>query len=338
MLNLRKAVVLGTGMCLPEKRLTNHDLEKMVDTTDEWIVTRSGIHERRIVEPNQKLSDIAIPAARMAIQNSGIPVEKIGAIILATFTPDRPISPTACIIQDKLGCKKAAAFDLEAACSGFIYATTIGAHLIAAGTYDYVLVIGADILSKVIDFTDRNTCVLFGDGAGAYVLGPASDDKEGIFDFILGADGSGAGNILIPAGGTELPTSEETVRNRQHFVKINGKEVFKFSTKIVGELIEEVLTRNSLKLDDISLIIPHQANIRIIEYAAKRLNCPIEKFFVNLGKYGNTVAGTFPICTHEALQEGRIKENDLVLLVGFGGGLTYGLIALRWGKSGLRPR
>ncbi len=328
----RRAAILGTGIFLPEKRLTNADLEKMVDTTNEWIVTRSGIHERRIVEPHQKLSDIAVPAAEMAIRNAGITPDKIGAIILATFTPDRQISATACVIQHRLGCKNAAAFDLEAACSGFIYASNIATHLVAMGTYDYVLVIGADILSKVIDFTDRNTCVLFGDGAGAVVFGPATGG-EGVFDLLMGADGGGAEHIVIPAGGTEMPTTAETVQKRLHYVKINGKEVFKFSTKIVGDIIEQVLTRNKMSLNDVSLIIPHQANIRIIESAAKRFDCPMEKFFVNLDKYGNTVAATIPICIHEALQQKRIREGDNVLLVGFGGGLTWGLVALKWGKT-----
>jgi len=332
MRQLRKSTIIGTGLYLPEKRLTNADLEKMVDTSNDWIVTRSGIRERRIVEPHQKLSDIAIQAAQMALDNAGISPDKIGAIILATFTPDRLISATACVIQHKLGCTKAAAFDVEVACSGFIYATTIASHFIAAGTYDYVLVIGADILSKVIDFTDRNTCVLFGDGAGAVVLGPSPSEDEGIFDTLLGADGSGSEHIIIPAGGTSMPTTLKTVEERQHYVKINGKEVFKFSTKIIGDMIEEVLGRNNLKLDDVCLIIPHQANIRIIESAAKRFGCPMEKFFMNLDKYGNTVAGTIPICLHEALHEKRIKQGDLVLLAGFGGGLTWGLVALRWGK------
>lgn len=330
MRTLRRSTILGTGMFLPERRLTNQDLEKIVDTTDEWILTRTGIKERRIVEPHQKLSDIAAPAAEMAMRNAGITPDQVGLIILATFTPDRLISATACILQEKLGCKNAAAMDVEVACSGFIYATTVAHQFIATGTYDYVLVIGADILSKVIDFSDRNTCVLFGDGAGAIVLGPAKAE-EGIFDTLLGAQGSGACHIVIPAGGTELPTSEETVRNRDHFVKINGKEVFKFSTKIVGDMVDQILHRNSLTLDDIDLIIPHQANIRIIEYAAKRFNCPMDKFFVNLDKYGNTVAGTIPICLHEALQQQRIREGSIVLLVGFGGGLTFGTVALRMG-------
>ena len=317
-------------MHLPEKRLTNFDLEKMVDTTDEWIFTRSGIRERRIAEPSEKTSDLAVKAGEMALKNSGISPDKIGAILLATFTPDRPISATACIVQKRLGCVNAAAMDIEAACSGFVYSASLASSLIASGMCDYVLVIGADILSKVIDFTDRNTCVLFGDGAGAVVFGPAQGD-EGVFDCVMGADGGGAEHIIIPAGGTEMPTTAETVEKRLHYVKINGKEVFKFSIQIVGEMIEKVLERNNMKLDDISLIIPHQANIRIIESAAKRFECPMEKFFVNLDKYGNTVAGTIPICLHEALEQGRIKKGDNVFLVGFGGGLTWGTLAMKWG-------
>ncbi len=332
MQTLRKANIIGTGMCLPEKRLTNADLEKMVDTTDEWIITRSGIKERRIVEADQTLSDLAVPAAQMAMKNAGVTPDQIGVIILATFTPDRPISSTACIIQHKLGCKNAAAFDVEVACSGFVYASTLAKNFIATGMYDYALVIGADILSKVIDFTDRNTCVLFGDGAGAVVFGVSTNEEEGVFDVLLGADGGGADHIMIPAGGSSMPTTVKTVEERLHFVKINGKEVFKFSTKIVGDMIEQVLTRNNMKLDDVDLIIPHQANIRIIESAAKKFGCPMEKFFINLDKYGNTVAATIPICIHEALQQGRIKQGSTVLLAGFGGGLTWGVIAMKYGK------
>jgi len=332
MRTLRQATILGTGIYLPEKRLTNSDLEKMVDTTDEWIVTRSGIRERRLVEPGQKTSDIAILAAEMALRNSGIRPDQISGVLLASFTPDRPISATSAVIAHKLGCKNAAACDIEVACSGFVYTTTIASNFIATGMMDYVLVIGADILSKVIDFTDRNTCVLFGDGAGALVLGPATKPGEGIFDALLGADGGGSENITIPAGGTEMPTTAETVEKRLHYVKINGKEVFKFSTRIIGDMIEQVLSRNNLTLDDVKLIIPHQANIRIIESAAGRFKCPMDKFFVNLDKYGNTVAATIPICLHEALQAGRIKEGDLVLLAGFGGGLSWGTVALRWGS------
>ncbi|HPG57145.1 MAG TPA: beta-ketoacyl-ACP synthase III [Candidatus Wallbacteria bacterium] len=330
MRSLRRAKIMGTGMYLPEKRLTNADLEKMVDTTDEWIVTRSGIKERRIAEPNQAVSDLAVPAAQMALKNAGVTPEQIGCVILASFTPDRTISATACIIQHKLGCKNAGAFDIEVACSGFIYATTLGRSLIETHVCDYVLVIGADILSKVIDFTDRNTCVLFGDGAGAVVLGPSASEDEGIFDVLLGADGGGADHITIPAGGTQMPTTVKTVEDRLHYVKINGKEVFKFSTKIVGDMIEQVLTRNNLTLDNVKLIIPHQANIRIIESAAKRFNCPMDKFFINLDRYGNTVAGTIPIGLHEALGEGKINKGDIVLLAGFGGGLTWGLVAMKW--------
>ncbi|MEZ7891411.1 MAG: beta-ketoacyl-ACP synthase III [Candidatus Wallbacteria bacterium] len=329
---LRQANIIGTGCYLPEKKLTNADLEKMVDTSDEWIITRSGIKERRIAASDQKVSDMAVEAAKMALKNANIEPEKIGAIILASFTQDRLISSTACVIQQKLGCKNAAAFDIEVACSGFVYGVTIGKNFIATGMYDYVLVIGADILSRVIDFTDRTTCVLFGDGAGAVVLGP-STGSEGIFDTLLGADGSGAEHITIPAGGSAMPTTAQTVADRMHYVKINGKEVFKFSTKIVGDMIDQVLTRNNVKLADVKLIIPHQANIRIIESAAKRFECDMEKFYVNIDRYGNTVAATIPIGLHEALAEGRIKEGDIVLLAGFGGGLTWGLVAMRWGKT-----
>lgn len=329
--SIRWSQIIGTGIYLPEKKLTNFDLEKMVDTSDEWIYTRTGIKERRIVEPHQKLSDIAIPAAQMALKNANIPPEKIDMIILATFTADRPISATACLIQEKLGCVNAAAFDIEVACSGFVYALSIAHQFIATRTMNYILVIGADILSKFLDFTDRASCVLFGDGAGACVVGPSEDPNTGIFDLLLGADGSGYEHIRILGGGSEHPASEDTVKNRMHYIQMNGKEVFKFSTRIVGDMIEKVLKKNNLNLDDVSLIIPHQANIRILESAANRFNCPMSKFYTNLEKYGNTVAGTIPICLHEALLEKKIKKGDTILLVGFGGGLTYGLVALRWG-------
>jgi len=328
---LRKAVVSGTGISLPDKVLTNQDLEKIVETTDEWIITRTGIKERRQIPENQTLLELSIPAARQAIANAGLTPDDIDLIIYATFTPDYQVPATACLLQDKLGCTKAGAFDLQAACTGFVYASSVACQFIAASTYDHVLVIGGDVTTRILDFTDRNSCVLFGDGVGATVYSPATGD-QGVFDSILGSNGSGGEYIMIETGGSARRPTEEMIRNREHYLKINGKEVFKFSTKIVGDIIEEILNRNELTLDDIALIIPHQANIRILESAAKRFNCPIDKFYVNIDRYGNTVAASIPLALHDALKEGRIKENDIVMFVGFGGGLTYGAMPIKWGS------
>ncbi|MDD2998092.1 MAG: ketoacyl-ACP synthase III [Candidatus Riflebacteria bacterium] len=328
---LRRAVITGTGMSLPDHVVTNQDLEKIVDTTDEWIITRTGIRERRQIQEGQTLLELSIPAAKQAIANANLKPEEIDLIIFASFTPDYQVPATACMLQDRLGCIHAAAFDLQAACTGFVYASSVAMQFIATGNCNHVLVIGGDVTTRILDFTDRNSCVLFGDGVGAAVFSPAHGD-EGAFDSLLGAIGSGAEHIMIPVGGSARRPTEEAIRNREHYLKINGKEVFKFSTKIVGDIIDEMLTRNNLTLDDVALIIPHQANIRILESAAKRFNCPIEKFYVNIDRYGNTVAASIPMALHEALAEGRIKEGDIILLIGFGGGLTYGIMPIRWGK------
>lgn len=328
---LRKAVVSGTGISLPDKVLTNFDLEKIVDTTDEWIVTRTGIKERRQIPDDQTLLELSVPAAQQAIANAGLTPADIDLIIFATFTPDYQTPSTACLLQDKLGCTRAGAFDLQAACTGFVYGSTIASQFIANSVYNNILVIGGDVTTRILDFTDRNTCVLFGDGVGAAVYSPATGD-QGVFDQILGAIGSGGKYIMIETGGSAKRPTEELIRNREHYLKINGKEVFKFSTKIVGDILEDLLQRNNITLDDIALIIPHQANVRILESAAKRFNCPLDKFYVNIDRYGNTVAASIPLALHDALNEGRIKENDLVMFVGFGGGLTYGSMIMKWGN------
>ncbi len=328
---LRKAVVSGTGISLPEKVVTNFDLEKIVETSDEWIFTRTGIKERRQIPDGMTLLELSIPACKQAIANAGLTPDDIDLIIYATFTPDYQVPATACLLQDKLGCRKAGAFDLQAACTGFVYASSVACQFIATGLYNNILVVGGDVTTRILDFSDRNSCVLFGDGIGATIYS-AGENDEGAFDFLLGSIGSGGEYIMIPNGGSAQRPTVEAIQNREHYLKINGKEVFKFSTKIVGDMIEEVLQRNNLSLDDVALIIPHQANIRILESAAKRFNCPLEKFYINIERYGNTVAATIPIAIHEALQEGRIKQGDIILLVGFGGGLTYGIMPIRWGK------
>lgn len=331
MKKLRKAVVTGTGISLPDHIVTNDDLAKIVETSDEWIFTRTGIKERRHISDGETLLDLSIPACLQAIANAGLKPVDIDLIVFSTFTPDYQVPATACLLQDKLGCTRAAAFDLNAACTGFVYASSVATQFISTGMYNHILVVGGDVTTRILDFTDRNSCVLFGDGVGATVFSAATDDS-GAFDTMLGAIGSGAEYIMIPNGGSAHRPTEEALRNREHYLKINGKEVFKFSTKIIGDIIEDILKRNDLTLDDVALIVPHQANIRIIESAAKRFNCPIEKFYLNIERYGNTVAASIPIALHEALQEGRIKEGDIILLVGFGGGLTYGNMLIRWGS------
>lgn len=329
---LRKAVILGTGINVPDNVVTNDDLARIVDTSDEWIRTRTGINERRQILDGDSLFELSLPAAKQAIANAGVKPEDIDLIIFSTFTPDYQVPATACMIQNALGCSKAGAFDLQAACTGFVYGSVIAQQFVATGTYNNVLVIGGDVTTRILDFNDRNSCVLFGDGVGAAVFGPSENDDEGVFDSLLGAIGSGAEYIMLKNGGSMHRPTVEAIENREHYLIIAGKEVFKFSTKIIGDMIDEVLKRNNMTLDDIALIVPHQANIRIIESAAKRFNCPIEKFYVNIHKYGNTVAASIPLALHEALQEGRIKRGDNVILVGFGGGLTYGLQLIKWGK------
>ncbi|MEW6713241.1 MAG: beta-ketoacyl-ACP synthase III, partial [Candidatus Riflebacteria bacterium] len=319
------------GISVPDKVVTNDDLARMVDTSDEWIKTRTGIHERRIIPDGDSLFQLSLPAARQAIANAGLTPEEIDLIIFATFTPDYQVPATACMIQNALGCTKAGAFDLQAACTGFVYGSAIASQFVATGAYNNVLVIGGDVTTRILDFNDRNSCVLFGDGVGAAVFAPAKDNETGVMDNLLGSIGSGAEYIMIKNGGSMHRPTVEAIQNREHYLTINGKEVFKFSTKIVGDIIEEVLGRNNMTLDQISLIVPHQANIRIIESAAKRFDCPMEKFFVNIQKYGNTVAASIPLALHEALLEGRISKGDNIILVGFGGGLTYGVQLIKWG-------
>lgn len=326
-----RATITGTGMNLPSNTVSNLDLEKMVDTSDEWITTRTGIKSRRRILEGETLCDISLPAAQQAIDNAGLSPLDIDLIIFSTFTPDYQVPASACIMQDRLGCDKAAAFDLQAACSGFIYGSSVAAQFIQAGTYKNILLIGGDVTTRILDFEDRNTCVLFGDGVGAAVFS-ASEEGDGIFDSYLGAVGSGGKYITIPMGGSTYRPTIEGIKKKDHYLKINGKEVFKFSTKIVGDMMEEILTRNNLNLDDVSIIIPHQANYRILESAARRFKCPKEKFYMNIEKYGNTVAASIPIALHEALLEGKIKEGDIIFLIGFGGGLTYGILPIKWGK------
>jgi 3-oxoacyl-[acyl-carrier-protein] synthase-3 len=322
--------ILGTGSFVPERILTNQDLEQMVDTSDEWIRSRTGICQRRIAEPGTSTSVLGVKAGQKALEAAGIRPEEIDLIICATVTPDMLFPATACLIQAELGATSAAAFDLEAGCTGFTYALATGAQFVASGLYRYVLVIGAETLSTILDWEDRNTCVLFGDGAGAAVLGPVAEGY-GILGIDLGSRGSDAGLLTIPAGGSLKPATEETVRDKLHFVRMDGSEVFKFAVRIMGESVIKALGAAGLERGDIDFLVPHQANLRIVEASLKRLKLPIEKVMLNLDKYGNTSSASVPIALDEAVLEGRIKEDQVVVLVAFGAGLTWGSVVLRWG-------
>jgi len=326
---LRGAGIVGIGSFAPQKILTNFDLEKIVDTSDEWIVTRSGIRERHIVEDGTAASDLALEASKRALECAGLPAEKIDCVICATITGDMPFPATSCLIQDGLGAASAAAFDLQAGCSGWVYSLAVGSHFVQMGTYDHVLIVGVDILSRFTDWTDRATCVLFGDGAGAVVLGPTAPGT-GVLAASLGADGSGRELLKMEAGGSRLPASEETVRNGQHLIRMEGREVFKFAVRIMGEASIKALGMCGLTPEDVDLFVPHQANIRIIEAAAARLNLPDDKVFVNVQSYGNTSAASIPLALDEAYRLGRVKEGDVVVIVGFGAGLTWAAGVLKW--------
>lgn len=329
MQELRAVGILGTGKYVPEKILTNSDLEKMVDTNDEWIVSRTGIKERHIAAPDQATSDLAYEAAIKALESAGMTADQLDLIIIATVTPDTFFPSTACILQEKLGAKKAAAFDLSAACSGFVYSLATATNFIKTGMYNNALIIGADCLSRITDYTDRNTCVLFGDGAGAVIIGEVPEGR-GFLSFDLGAEGSGGHLLNLAAGGSRLPSSSQTIEDKQHFIYMNGREVFKFAVRVMGSATEAVLTKAGKTKEDIDLFVPHQANIRIIQSAMNRLDLPPEKCVINVDKYANTSAASIPLALVEAAEQGRMKEGDTVLMVGFGGGLTWGACVLVW--------
>ena len=328
-----KAVgIIGIGTYVPEKIMTNKDLESMVETSDEWIVDRTGIRERRIAAPDMATSDLASRAAQRALDDAGVTAEEIDLIIVATATPDMFFPSTACLVQANIKATNAAAFDLAAGCSGFVYAMVTGSQFIKAGLYRKILVIGAESLSKILDWTDRNTCVLFGDGAGAAVLAETTPGY-GILASQLGADGAGGDLLKLPAGGSRNPATAETVSQRMHFVHMSGNEVFKFAVKIMGEAALKALEEAGLSAADVDCLIPHQANIRIIQSAAKRLKLPMDKVMINVDKYGNTSAASIPIALEEAVHGGKIKQGDNVVLVGFGAGLTWASAVIKWGKE-----
>ncbi len=327
--NLRRSGILGTGSSLPEKVMTNYDLEKIVDTSHDWIVSRTGIHSRRIADENIATSDLSTEAAKQALERANIKAEQLDLIIVATVTPDMLFPSTACLVQSNLGAKNAAAFDLEAACSGFLYSVAIADQFIRTGVYNYVLVIGAETLSKIMNWKDRNTCILFGDGAGAVVLGP-TEEERGIMSTYLGADGNGGKFLSMPGGGSRNPASIQSIEQDLHYIHMEGNEVFKFAVRIMAEAAEKALDLCGLGVDDINYLVPHQANTRIITSAAKRLKLHMDKVYVNLDVYGNMSAASVPVALDEALMNGKIKKGDNVVLVAFGGGLTWGSCVIKW--------
>ncbi|WP_283214762.1 beta-ketoacyl-ACP synthase III [Paenibacillus sp. HWE-109] len=328
-MNLIPVGVLGTGKYVPERILTNQELETMVETNDEWIVSRTGIRERRIAAEGQATSDLCYEASLIAMASAGITADQLDLIIVATITPDMSFPSTACVLQEKLGAKKAAAFDLSAACSGFVYGLANASNFIATGTYKYALVIGADCLSRITDYTDRNTCILFGDGAGAVVIGEVPEER-GFKSFELGADGTGGPLLKIEGGGSRNPATQSSIDQRLHYIYMAGAEVFKFAVRIMGNAADEALRKAGWEKADIDLLVPHQANMRIIQASLNRLELTDDKCMINLDKYGNMSAASIPVALAEAAEQGRLNEGDRIVLVGFGGGLTWGASALVW--------
>jgi 3-oxoacyl-[acyl-carrier-protein] synthase-3 len=328
---MRRVRIAGLSTYVPGRVLSNADLEKLVETSDEWILQRTGIRERHIVEEGMATSDMAKEASLGAIRQAGITPRDVGFIVVGTTTPDTIFPSTACVLQAKIGATRSWGFDLGAACSGFTYALTVGAQMVATGAHDYSLVVGADTMSSIIDYRDRTTCILFGDGAGAAVLAPAGDDEPSIIDFAHEIDGSGGPALCMPAGGSRLPASHETVDNRLHYVKQDGQAVFKFAVRKTEEIARRVLERNGLRATDLDLFVSHQANRRIIKAAADRLGLPESKVVINLERFGNTTGATIPLALADAVREKKLQRGDLVLLASVGAGFTVGAVLLRWG-------
>ncbi len=334
-MTLRKptlARISGVGVAVPPKLLTNQDLEKMVETSDDWIVERTGIKQRHLVEHGVTTSDLAAEAALDVLKKTGVSPEDVELIIVATITPDMHLPATACLVQHKIGATRAWGFDLSIACSGFLYALQTGAQFVGNGVHKNVLVIGMEVMSSIIDYTDRATCIIFGDGGGACLLQPSPSEQEGCFgDFLFEVDGSGGDSLCVPAGGSKMPTSQETLDKRLHFVKQDGRAVFKYAVRKMPELCVNLLERNNLTGSDIDLFIPHQANLRIITASAERLGLPMEKVLVNINEYGNTTAGTLPLALDSALKRNLLKKGDLILFATMGAGLSAGAALARWG-------
>ncbi len=329
--NVRRARISSLATYVPPRTLTNADLERLVDTSDEWILQRTGIRERHIVDAGVATSDLAAEAAREAIRRAGLTPDDIDFIVVGTTTPDMMFPSTACLVQTKIGAPHAWGFDLGAACSGFTYALTTAAELVAAGGSQHALVIGADVMSSIIDYTDRTTCVLFGDGAGAVVVEAADEDGIGIIDFENFVDGSGGAALCMPAGGSLRPASKDTIEQRLHYVKQDGATVFKFAVRNTEEAARRILDRNGVKPCEIDLFVSHQANRRIIMSATDKLGIPSEKVVINIERFGNTTAGTIPLALNDAVQDRRLKKGDLLLLASVGAGFTVGTVLMRWG-------
>jgi 3-oxoacyl-[acyl-carrier-protein] synthase-3 len=330
--NGRPISITGLGCYVPERVVTNDELAQMVDTSDEWIMERTGIRERRVAAPEEALSDLCLPAARAALEQAGVRAADLDLVIVATVTPDMLFPSTGAIIADALGAYDAAAYDLSAGCTGFMYALAQAHGMVAAGLSGCALVLGGDVLSKIVNWHDRSTCVLFGDGAGAVVIEPVRE--EGFFGFELGADGSGGVHLNMPAGGSRLPASQETVAAEQHFAHMNGREVFKFATRVLVSSAEKLLEECGTSMDEVDVYVPHQANVRIIDHAAKKLGVPVERVVVNVDRYGNTSSGSIPLALADAAADGRLREGKLVLMTGMGAGLTWGSALMRWTANG----
>jgi 3-oxoacyl-[acyl-carrier-protein] synthase III len=324
------AKITGVAGYVPPRVVTNADMEKMVDTTDDWIRTRTGIRERHFAGPGVASSHLGTEAAKKLLAMKGVRPDEIDLIVVATVTPDMLFPATACLIQDRLGATKAWGFDLSAACSGFAYALTVGAQFVGTGSHKKVLVIGADVMTSILDFRDRATCVLFGDGAGAVLLEPAASDAEGIIDFVHDVDGAGGCNLYMPAGGSLHPPSHETVDKRMHYVHQEGQQVFKYAVRRMSELACQVLERNGLTSRDLALVVPHQANLRIIRAMQERLGVDDSKVLVNIDRYGNTTGATIPLGLMDAVEQKRVRKGDLVLLIAVGAGYTTGAVLMRW--------
>jgi 3-oxoacyl-[acyl-carrier-protein] synthase-3 len=324
--------ITGIGSHAPERVMTNDEIAKMVDTSDEWILERTGIRERRVAGPGEALSDISLPAAEAALEQAGVKASSLDLIVVATVTPDMFFPSTGAIIADRLGAKDAAAYDLSAGCTGFVYAVVQAHGMIAGGLANNALVVGGDVLSKVVDWEDRSTCVLFGDGAGAVLLERVGEG--GFLGFELGADGSGGPQLYMPAGGSRAPATAETVAGRQHYAKMNGREVFKFATRVLVDSAEKVLGECDVAVDDVDVYVPHQANVRIIDYARRKLGIPEERTVVNVDRYGNTSSGSIPLALGDAGADGRLAPGEMVLMTGMGAGLTWGSALIEWTANG----